>query len=232
MRAQVELAQGNRAPAIYWADTSGLSANDALGYPREQEYLALARVRITQGREHPVGPFLSETLVLLERLREDAEAKMRMRSVLEILLLQALAFQAQGNHRQALNTLQRALLLAEPEGYIRLFIDEGAPMVALLRQAYTHKIAPTYAATLLQAGSEPLATGFPFQRSSPLIEPPTPREREVLGLLMDGASNDEIAHRLVISRNTVKKHVFNICSKLGVQSRTQAVVRAKALELL
>ena len=104
---------------------------------------------------------------------------MRMRSVLEILLLQALAFQAQGNQRQALNTLQRALLLAEPEGYIRLFIDEEAPMAALLRQAYTHKIAPTYIATLLQAGSEPLATGFPLQRSSPLIEPLTEREREV-----------------------------------------------------
>ena len=232
VQAQVELAQGNRASAIYWADTSGLSANDALSYPREQEYLALARVRITQGRENPAGPFLSEALVLLERLREDAEAKMRMHSEIEILILRSLALQAQGDRTGALTALGRALMLAEPEGYIRLIIDEGAPMAALLRQAYTHKIAPTYIATLLQAGSEPLATGFPLQRSSPLIEPLTEREREVLGLLMDGASNDEIAHRLVISLNTVKKHVFNICSKLGVQSRTQAVVRAKALELL
>ncbi|HKF38554.1 MAG TPA: LuxR C-terminal-related transcriptional regulator [Ktedonobacteraceae bacterium] len=232
VRAQVELAQGNRTAAIYWADTSGLSANDALGYPREQEYLALARVRITQGRENPDGPFLSETLVLLERLREDAEAKMRMQSEIEILILRSLALQVQGDRMGALTALGRALILAEPEGYIRLVIDEGAPMAALLRQAYTHKIAPTYVATLLQAGSEPLAPGSPPQRSSPLIEPPTPREREVLELLMDGASNEEIAHHLVISLNTVKKHVFNICSKLGVQNRTQAVVRAKALELL
>jgi len=232
VRAQMELAQGDLLAAIHWADTSGLSVNDELSYLREQEYLTLVRVRIAQGRVQPDGPFLSEALVLLERLREDAEAKLRMRSVLEILLLRALALQAQGDRTGTLIALRRALILAEPEGYMRLFLDEGAPMAALLRQAYTHKIAPTYVATLLQAGSEPLATSLPLQRTSPLIEPLTGREREVLGLLMDGASNDEIAHRLVISLNTVKKHVFNICSKLGVQSRTQAVVRAKALELL
>lgn len=230
--AQMELAQGNRASAIQWADTSGLSANDELSYLREQEYLTLVRVRITEGRTQPGGPLLSEALVLLERLREDAEAKLRMRSVLEILVLRALALQAQGDRTGALTALRRALILAEPEGYMRLFIDEGVPMAALLRQAYTYKIAPTYVATLLQAGSEPLAIGFPLQRTSPLIEPLTEREHEVLGLLMDGASNDEIAHRLVISLNTVKKHVFNIYSKLGVQSRTQAVARAKTLELL
>ena len=195
VRAQVELAQGNLAAAIHWAETRGLSEVSDLSYPREQEYLTLVRVRIAQGREHPASPFLSEALVLLERLQEDAEAKMRMRSMLEILLLRAVALQAQGLHTEALTALGRALLLAEPEGYIRLFLDEGPPMVALLRQAQKHKVAPGYLMTLLEAAGEPSGTDseLPSLPSSPLVEPLTAREREVLQLLMDGTSNREIA---------------------------------------
>src|SRR6266849_1892625 len=241
VRAQVELAQGNLAAAIHWAETKGLSEASDLRYPREQEYLTLARVYIAQGREHPTGhgnsgtsPFLSEAFGLLERLCQDAEAKRRMRSVLEILLLRALALQAQGNHTEALNTLSRALLLAEPEGYVRLFLDEGAPMVALLRRAIAHKMASRHVATLLEAWGEPVTTDslLPSSFASPLIEPLTAREREVLQLLVIGASNSQIARRLVLSVGTVKKHVYNICGKLGVQSRMQAVARARALNLL
>jgi ATP/maltotriose-dependent transcriptional regulator MalT len=125
MRAQIELAQGNLAAAIHWADTSGLSVKGELSYPRERQYLALARVRIAQGRAHPTGSYLSEALALLARLLKDAEMKMRIRSLLEILLLRALALDAQGNHTESLAALSRALTLAEPEGYVRLFIDEG-----------------------------------------------------------------------------------------------------------
>jgi len=234
VRAQVELAQGNLAAAIQWGETHGLSEASDLSYPREQEYLTLVRVRNAQGREHPASPFLSQALVLLERLQEDAEAKMRMRSMLEILLLRALALQAQGVHTEALTALGRALLLAEPEGYIRLILDEGTPMVALLRQAQKHKVVPGYVMTLLEAAGEPRGTvsDLPSLRSSPLVEPLTAREREVLRLLMDGTSNREIAHHLVLSVNTVKKHVYNICGKLGVQSRAQAVARARTLNLL
>src|SRR5205085_3876371 len=138
--AEVELAQGNLAAAIQWAGAQGLSEVSDLSYPREQEYLTLVRIRIAQGREHPASPFLSQALVLLERLQEDAEAKMRMRSMLEILLLRALVLQTQGVHTEALTTLGHALLLAEAEGYIRLFLDEGPPMVALLRQTQKHKM--------------------------------------------------------------------------------------------
>ena len=211
-----------------------MSARDKLSYIREQEYLTLVRILIAQGRETPTGPYLSDALILLERLGKDAEAKMRMRSVLEVLLLRALALQVQGDYTEALTALGRALKLAEPEGYIRLVLDEGIPMVTLLRQAYNQNKAPAYIATLLETAGEPTTVeSFHLSsHSSPLIEPLTVREREVLQLLMGGASNREIASHLVLSVNTVKKHVLNICGKLNVQSRTQAIAKVRALDLL
>ncbi len=234
VRAQMDLALGNLTSAINWAETCGLSARDKLSYIREQEYLTLVRILIAQGRETPTGPYLSDALILLERLGKDAEAKMRMRSVLEVLLLRALALQVQGDYTEALTALGRALKLAEPEGYIRLFLDEGVPMVTLLRQAYDQNKAPAYVATLLETAGEPTTVeSFHLSsHSSPLIEPLTVREREVLQLLLDGASNREIASHLVLSVNTVKKHVLNICGKLNVQSRTQAIAKVRALDLL
>jgi LuxR family maltose regulon positive regulatory protein len=235
VRAQLELAQGNVAVAIRWADASGLSADDDdLSYSREGEYLALARIRIAQARDDPVSPFLQDALHFLDRLLRDAEPKARIGSVLEILVLRALALEACGDRTAALSTLERALLLAEPEGYIRLFVDEGAPILALLRQAQARGILPGYVATLLSAFGEQHTPDLPLTspRPSVLLEPLTEREREVLSLLLEGASNREIAHRLVLSVNTVKRHVYNLCGKLGVQSRTQAIIRARGLDLL
>ncbi len=233
VRAQVELAQANLAAAIRWADESGLSlADEDLSYPLEQEYLALARVCIAQGRDDPARPFLQEALGLLDRLLQDAEAKARLGSVLEILALRALALQAHGDRIGALTTLEHALTRAEPEGYIRLFVDEGVPMRTLLRQA--HGIVPDYVATLLAVfGEQHVSAPAPaVPARSMLAEPLTEREREVLYLLSTGASNCEIARRLVVSLGTVKKHVSNLCGKLGVQSRTQAIARARALQLV
>ena len=235
VRAQLELAQGNVAAAIRWADTSGLSSqDDDLQYPREGEYLALARVRIVQGRYDPASPFLLDALHLLDRLLRDAEPKARLGSVLEILVLRALALEAHGDRTSAISTLERALVLAAPEGYIRLFVDEGLPMQALLRYAYVRGIVPGYVTTLLSAFGEQNASDPPLAsaRSDSLLEPLTERERDVLRLLLEGASNREIAHRLVLSVNTVKRHVYNLCGKLGVQSRTQAIIRARGLDLL
>jgi LuxR family maltose regulon positive regulatory protein len=213
VRARLELAQGKLAAALHWADTCGLSTNDDdLRYPREGEYLALARVRIEQARESPTTLFLQDVLHLLDRLRESAEAKARIGSVLDILVLRALALGAQGNRTRALATLEQALLLAAPEGYIRLFVDEGPPMLALLRHARTHSAVPGYVTTLLAAlGEQQTPTLLPpSPRPGSLVEPLTEREREVLRLLLEGASNREIAHRLVLSLNTVKRHVYNL----------------------
>jgi LuxR family maltose regulon positive regulatory protein len=235
VRAQLELAQGNLAAAIRWAEASGLSAiGDDLPYPREGEYLALARVRIVQARDNPESAFLQDVLHLLDRLQRSAEAKVRMGSVLEILVLRALALEVQGNRTSALSTLEQALLFAEPEGYIRLFVDEGEPMQALLRQVHARSKVPGYVATLLRVFGEQLIADLPSTpaRPSPLAEPLTGRELEVLHLLLAGASNREIARRLVVSVNTVKRHVYNLCGKLGVQSRTQAIARARTLNLL
>ncbi|HJT55028.1 MAG TPA: LuxR C-terminal-related transcriptional regulator [Ktedonobacteraceae bacterium] len=230
-RAQLELAQGDLPAALSWADQSGLSPDDAeLPYSREREYLVLARVYIAQGREDPAGPFLSNALHLLERLLLDAEAKARMGSALEILVLQSLALHASGDRAGALSTLERALKQARPEGYVRLFVDEGVPMQVLLRQIRPHVRGNLqgYVAMLLSTFSHQPASPAPGPSS--LVEPLTEREREVLRLLLEGASNREIARRLVLSINTVKRHVYNLCGKLGVQSRSQAIVKARALD--
>jgi ATP/maltotriose-dependent transcriptional regulator MalT len=235
LRAQLDLALGNQAAAIRWADSIGLSLDDEnLSYPREGEYLALARVRIAQVRDDPQRPFLQDVLHLLDRLLGDAEAKARMGSVLEILIVRTLALEAQGERTSALSTLKRTLMLAAPEGYIRLFVDEGEPMLDLLRLAYMRGIVPEYVATMLSAFGEQHTSNFPLPavHHRALAEPLTEREREVLSLLLEGASNREIARRLVLSVNTVKRHVYNICGKLGVQSRTQAIIRARSLNFV
>lgn len=234
VRAQLALTQGNTAAAIRWADASGLSLQDAdVPYPREQEYLILARVRIAQGREDPTCPLLQEVLQLLDRLQASAEAKARLGSVLEILVVRALALAAQEDRTGALATLEQALVQSAPEGYIRLFVDEGAPMLALLRRAQACSAVPQYVVALLTAFGEPSLVEHVAlaPRADGLWEPLTEREREVLRLLLEGSSNGEIAQRLVLSVNTVKRHVYNLCGKLDVRSRSQAIVRARDLHL-
>ncbi len=234
LRAYLELAQGQLQAASHWLEASGLSATDAPSYPREQEYLTLARVRIAEARATQTGSGLLDVLGLLDRLLAQAEANRRMHSVLEILLVRALALEVQGDRTAALATLARTLTLGESEGYVRLFLDEGLATVALLSEAQRHGLAPGYSAKLLEAVSEPGAGDVAVltPTASSLVEPLTEREHEVLQLLADGASNREIAHRLILSIGTVKKYVYNICSKLSVQSRTRALARARALHLL
>ena len=149
-------------------------------------------------------------------------------------LSQALvALEVQGDHVGVLSALGRMLALAEPQGYVRLFLDEGAAMVVLLHQAATRGVVSGYGATLLEAAGErgTVEHRAPSLYTDSLLEPLTEREREVLQLLADGASNRQIADYLVLSVHTVKKHVLNICGKLGVQSRTQALAKARSLNL-
>jgi LuxR family maltose regulon positive regulatory protein len=233
LRAQIELRRGDLPAAQNWIATSSLSVSDIPNYSRELEYLTMARIRIAEEQVSPTDTGLSEVLLSLEQLLAKAEADMRIRSVLEILLLIALALEVQGEHSEALTTLSRTLARAEPEGYIRLFLDEGPLMLTLLREAQWHDLQPEYTAKLLAAAHKTRATETyrqPHQAIS-LMEPLTAREHDVLWLLLEGASNQEIARLLTLSVNTVKKHISNIYGKLNVQSRTQAIAKARRLHL-
>ena len=152
--------------------------------------------------------------------------------MIEIRMLEALAYRSLGHPDKAEEFLQRSLLAAEPEGYVSLFIDEGAPMISLLGESAQHGIMPAYILQLLnsspQQSSEPEKAGK-FPRG---MEPLSNRELEVLNLLEKGLSNKEIASQLCIELRTVKWHTGNIFVKLGVKNRTQAVARARKLNLL
>jgi LuxR family maltose regulon positive regulatory protein len=242
LRARLWVAQGNLATASRWAQKHRLSPVDRLSPTREVEQIAVARALIAcASHRGPVrGDEIGEALSLLARLLQAAEAAGQIKSAIKILALQALAFQAQDNLDGALSALERALSLAEPEGYVRTFVDEGEPMAKLLsqileaqrkgRRALSRGIAPNYAARLLAAfGKEVELTSSAMES---LIEPLTERELEVLRLVVAGLSNPEIAEELVIAVSTVKSHVNHIFGKLGVESRTQAVARAQGLGLL
>jgi LuxR family maltose regulon positive regulatory protein len=237
----------NLAAATHWAKERGLSADEPVGLLREFEHITLARVLMAQGKQG-LQEALASALGLLVRLGDAAQAAGRTRSVIEILALQALALQAQGEAAQALQVLERALSLAEPEGYVRTFVDEGPAMAELLRNAASCGTATEYVSKLLTAFGQQTPdkrqmtkTSLPASvfdpqseaaRDSSLIEPLSERELEVLRLIAAGLSNQGIAEELVIALGTVKAHTSNIYGKLGVRSRTQAIARAKELKLL
>ena len=176
---------------------------------------------------------LGEALGLLERLLQAAEDGGRVGSVIEILALQALARQAQGDTSSALASLERALLLAEPEGYVRVFVDEGPAMAGLLREVVSRRMAPDSAKRVLaafsSAGPEDAgASEGPYAG----LELLSKREIEVLQHIAAGLTNQEIAARLYLSLYTVKAHARTIYDKLDAHSRTQAVARARELGVL
>ncbi len=236
LKARVYVRQGRLTEALGWARERGLSADDDLSYLHEFEHVTLARVLIARYESDCADRSILEAMGLLERLLRAAEEGGRTGSVIEILALQALAHEAQGDIPAALAPLERALVLAEPEGYVRIFVDEGQPMARLLYEALSLGIVPDYARRLLAAfpvaepeQAAPLGTQA---LKSDLIEPLSERELEVLQLIAEGLTNPEIASRLFLALNTVKGHTRNIYGKLNVHSRTQAIARAQALGLL
>jgi LuxR family maltose regulon positive regulatory protein len=229
LKARIWIAQGRLAEALAWVRQRGLSADDELSYLREFEHMTLARVLIARYRRDRLQGTMHKAMGLLERLLKAAEEGGRMGSAIEILVLQALAHQAQGDVPRALAPLERALTLAEPEGYFRIFVDEGPPMATLLREAAKHSAAPNYVTQLWAAFGKAEGT-VPVTQL--LIEPLSERELEVLRLLRTELNGPEIARELVVSLNTMRTHTKNIYSKLGVNNRRAAVRRAEELDLV
>lgn len=222
------VTQGNLGAACQWLQERGLHVDDVLIYLHEVDYLTLGHILMAQGQ-------LTLALHLLERLLQAAEREQRTGSVIEILVNQALAWHSCHQTACALTALQRALSLAEPEGYIRTFVDGGPTIAWLLRQLprspYHTRLLKAFDA---QAYGQQPGHDAAQQRaaSAVLVEPLSPRELTVLRLIAEGLSNQEIAAQLVVALSTVKKHINNIYSKLSVRSRTQAIARARALDLL
>jgi ATP/maltotriose-dependent transcriptional regulator MalT len=239
-RARLALAQGRVPDARRWTAERGLDVEDQPSYLREREQLVLARVLLA-------GDQADQALRLLERLHLLAAAQGRVGSVIEVQVLQALGLDAVGDREHALATLAEALMLAAPEGYVRVFVDEAPATATLLRKLPIGRRLgqPTTADAVPQEYLTRLATAFE-RAGAPilpaagrggvvvpgLVEPLSARELEVLGLLAAGKPNQAIADELVITLDTVKSHVSHIFGKLGVANRTQAVTRARELGLL
>ena len=233
LKTRVWLRQGKLAEALGWVREQGLSIDDELSYLQEFEYITLARVLMAQFRRDPTDKTFQKAIALLAQLYSAAEAGGRSGSMIEILILQAIINEAQGNIASALQFLERALTLAETEGYLRIFVNEGQPMARLLYEALARKIAPNYVQRVL--------TAFPLNELEPqkslktqsqvagLLEPLSKREIEVLHLIADGRTNQEIATTLFLSVNTVKVHTRNIYGKLSAHHRADAVAKARAL---
>lgn len=223
LRTQSWLARGDPTDieaALDWARHFRGPFNDAV-YPGVPHALALVWL---------VSREPDKAIPLLDHALESAQAVGRKGNSVQLLSLKAIAQHALGDPEQALATLGQALKMAEPEGYVRAFADEGAPMARLLRRMLTRLPAPEYVRRLLDALGEPAPAEY--APSSPLIEPLSQREIQVLRLIADGATNQEIAKELVLTVNTVKKHISNIFGKLEVSNRAHAISRARQLELL
>jgi LuxR family maltose regulon positive regulatory protein len=255
MKARIWVTQGRLVEALGWAGEQGLAPDNDLYYLREFEHITLARILIAQYQNDRMEGTIHAVMRLLDRLLQAAEEGGRMGSVIEILVLQALAHEVQGNLPPALMPLERALTLAEPEGYVRIFVDEGKPMAELLTRIEAKDgtfLVKEYILKLLSAfemhieidrsGSALRSTPMEKNRSSllakqavspqPLIEPLSERELEVLRLLRTDLSGPEIARECMLSLSTVRTYTQHIYAKLGVNNRRAAVRRAVELDLL
>jgi LuxR family maltose regulon positive regulatory protein len=229
VRARVLLAQGEWRAALDWARERGLSAADDLSYLREFEHITLARALLARYTAERDERSIQEAGGLLDRLGQAAEDGGRTGSLIEILVVRSLAHQAGGDVPAALAGLRRALTLAEPEGYVRIFVDEGPSMVSLLRLVAKQGAPSSYVRRLVAAVGVPADRG-PVDQA--LIDPLSARELDVLRLLGTDLDGPGIARELFVSLNTVRTHTKNIYAKLGVNNRRAAVRRAGELTLL
>ncbi len=230
-QARLLLAQGDVAGVARWAQQNGLGPDDEPDYAREPGHLVLARMLLAQDRP-------GRALALLDRLHGAAATPDRAGSLIEIGALRALALAASGDEEGAVTALTGALMLACPQGYVRVLADEGAPMAALLGRLIaaqrTGRAAAEVPLGYLARLQRAFAAGPPASNPCPsgIVNPLTSRELEVLEMLAAGRSNLAIAGELVVTLDTVKKHVGHVLGKLGAANRTEAVARARELNLL
>jgi LuxR family maltose regulon positive regulatory protein len=228
-QAKYSLGFGETAPAFLWLEESDLDPAGPIDLSRDVEYLAMARVLIAQNN-------LAAGLSLLERIFDFSNEIGKKSTTLETLILQVLAMFESGETSNALDKLAQALTLSQPEEYISMYVDEGPSMARLLYEALSRGVAPAYVQKLLAAfplkESKEVAAKHMIVTDSEWIDPVSERELEVLHLLSEGLSRQEIASKLFLSPNTVKTHTRNIYSKLGVNNRMQAVGKARGLGLL
>jgi LuxR family maltose regulon positive regulatory protein len=241
-RVKLWLAQGDLLAANRWAavQEERFNLDNLPEFENELTHISWARVLNAQNK-------LKKAIRLLSHLEESTQLSGRTGRLIEIVILKALAIQRMDDTRQAVNVLAKSLALAEPEGYVRIFLDEGPPMQMLLSQWLAHANASplrNYAIHLLsQFDAEPPPAPAAQEEISPvddpsasagqaLIEPLSPREVEVLQVMALGKTNKEIARQLVIAPGTVKAHTASIYRKLDVANRTEAVARARELGIL
>jgi LuxR family maltose regulon positive regulatory protein len=250
LKTRVWLAHGMLAEALAWAREQGLSAGDTLSYLREFEHITLARILLARYKSDRTDSTIREVTGLLERLLQAAQEGGRTGNVIEILVLQALAHHSQGDIPAALLPLQKTLALAEPEGYVRMFLDEGEPVMFLIDDLrgrildgsftvngsrpvvllpYIDRLLQSFSARGPAIADQPSPLLLPIEN---LVDPLSQRELEVLRLFKTDLSGPEIARELTIALSTVRTHTKSIYSKLNVTSRRAAVKRAEELHLI
>jgi LuxR family maltose regulon positive regulatory protein len=228
-QVRIWLAQDKLEAAAQWMKEYKPEPEGQPVYLGEMENITRVRILFAQER-------LDEASRILERLHASTEARGRIVTLIEILNLKAIIFHAANKTDQALVLLEKAITIAQPEGYIRIFVDEGPPMVHLLYAALEKEIQPDYVRKLLAAfpADQPENDSKPQTQKNEFdwIDPLSERELEVLQLIAEGLTNQEISTRLYLSPHTVKTHARNIYSKLGVKGRTKATAKARAMGLL
>ncbi len=219
-RARLFLRHGQVGRAVEWAQNQGLTIEDELNFLKEYEHLTLARIRLTKGEA-------AEIISFLDRLLIAAEAGGRIASVIDIHIVRGLAYQTLQEKEAGLDALKKALSLAAPQQYVRPFLEAGTQLQALLASAEVQKAEPEFVSYLLSHLTSPTPSA-----NQQLIEPLSEREIEVLQLIANGLSNQDISQRLFLSLSTIKGHNQNIFGKLMVKRRTEAVARARELGLI
>ena len=224
-------AQGDHASITRWLKTSDLKLDDPPDFKRDIDQIILARALVALGKMDPVSEYINDALTLLSNLRELAESAGWNGKLIEILVLQAMALQTVKSEDQAVFALESALSLAEPEGYVRIFVDEGKDMMRLLQIVNKRSISRPYVQKLLAAsGVDKTMDQVRFRQS--LFEPLSPRELDVLRMLATDRSGPEIASEMNIALTTLRFHTRNIYSKLEVSNRRTAVRNAEELNLI